>query len=76
MEFPKIGYPSTLTLTGKEVLVYNIYGGGEYPVHGAYLAGGENNEWIPAAWTLEGKKIKGSQSDLDLVIQFEQKMYK
>lgn len=77
MEFPHIGYPSTITITGTQVLIYNIYGGGEYPVHGAYLAEDkEEQEWIPAAWTLDGKKHKGVASDLDLAATFDQKIYK
>lgn len=70
MDFPKIGYPTTVTVLGKEVLIYNIYGGGDYPVHGAYFSGGEAWEWIPAAWTLDGKKHKGVRSDLDLARSF------
>lgn len=70
MEFPKIGYPATVTVSGAEVLIYNVWGGGDYPVHGAYFSGGEEWEWVISAWTRDGKKVKDLQSPLDLVIDF------
>lgn len=73
MEFPQIGYPSTLTVSGRKVLIYNIYGGGAYPVHGAYYSDGEDWEWVISAWTLSGKKFADVSSDLDLVDSFETK---
>lgn len=77
MDFPKLGYPSTITIAGQEVIVYNIYGGGDYPVHGAYFVGKEEWQWVIGAWTIDGKKIKGVPSDLDLAIGFAdaQKVY-
>lgn len=73
MDISSRGYSSSLTVSGKKVLIYNIEAGGDYPVHGAYFSDGENWEWIIGAWTLEGKKHKEARTDLDLVDSFVSK---
>lgn len=69
METPK-GYPLTKTVGGRPVIIYNIYSGGAYPVHGAYWSGDEDFQWVLSAWTLEGRKVAESRSDLDLIESF------
>lgn len=39
------------TASGLPVLIYNINGGGNYPIHGAFFKDGT---WIPLSWTASG----------------------
>ena len=63
MEFSQSGHRTTVTLNGTDVILYNNVAGGDYPIHGAYLA---DDEWIIAAWTAQGRKFKDAQHELDL----------
>ena len=63
MEIPEGGHRTTVTVNGTDVILYNNEAGGEYPIHGAYLA---DEEWIIAAWTIRGRKFKDVQHEMDL----------
>ena len=74
-EFPdsEHKYFTTCTVSGRPVIIYNIYGGGPQPVHGAYLAEEQDNSigwWIPLVWSLQGKRFDGGPTDLDLAVSF------
>lgn len=65
-------YRATTTITGRKVLIYNRYAGGQYPIHGAYFSGEEDWKWVMHAWTIQGRAHNGGTSDLDLAISFEE----
>jgi hypothetical protein len=50
------------TKSGQEVRIYSIDGGGEYPVHGAFLAPG--GYFTSAAWTEEGLYSRAALNSL------------
>lgn len=52
-----------VTASGLPVLIYNINGGGEYPVHGAIFKDGY---WHPQSWTDDGHFLVKVDDDLDL----------
>lgn len=60
--------PVVKNKAGGMVTIYTLDGGGEYPVHGSYLARvSDANVWIPAAWTADGYKFRESTPcDLDI----------
>jgi len=47
--------------------VYTIDAGGVYPIHGAYW---NNEEWIPYAWKLNGRR-QDWRTNLDLTRSYE-----
>lgn len=61
-----MGFPTLKTRNGTTAIIYSRQGGGKFPIHGAYYAG--NNEWIPYAWTEEGRVITVRNSPLDIDI--------
>ena len=58
----------TTTVSGAEVVIYNIFGGGERPIHGAYLSNREDKVWIPCSWRRDGRVNDGVRASLDLVL--------
>lgn len=62
------------TRDGRQVRIYDIDGGGDYPVHGSILNDSTNTkqlyskQWRPATWTAVGKyDIDSHENKLDLV---------
>lgn len=70
MEFPSIGsFPRTTTINGTFVILFTNLGGGDYPLLGAMYM---QDRWVPAAWTLEGRKfVDAVYHNLNLVIETE-----
>jgi len=53
------------TRDGREVRIYAVDGGGEYPVHGATKI---NGEWLANGWTAcGGHDVEVDESDFDLI---------
>ena len=47
-------------------MIYNMSGGGEHPIHGAYWAG-EKEGWIPITWQENGRyRPNGVPHPLDI----------
>jgi len=57
-------YPTLTARNGTTVIIYTRNAGGKFPIHGAYYAG--RDEWIPLAWTINGKIITVNNSPLDI----------
>ena len=59
-----------LTRDGREARVYTTDGGGDFPVHGAFL---RNGEWVIEEWNLNGGfNFFGLTYALDLVSEIEE----
>jgi hypothetical protein len=52
------------TRDGREVRIYAVDGGGEYPVHGAHYDGGR---WSVCAWKKKGRIFDDGECSLDLI---------
>ena len=53
------------TRDGREVRIYAVDGGGEYPVHGAYYYNG--NRWYQCSWSETGGVHMSHTTDYDLI---------
>ena len=51
------------TRDGREVRIYAVDGGGDWPVHGAYMHG---DTWRIISWTAEGS-VYSHKTDTDLI---------
>lgn len=52
------------TRDGREVRIYAVDGGGEYPVHGAHYDG---VRWSVCAWKKKGRIFDDGECSLDLI---------
>lgn len=53
------------TRVDTEVIIYSVYGAGEFPIHGAYNSG---QGWVIAAWAANGSSSNtGRLRSLDIV---------
>lgn len=51
-----------ITREGMPAVIYSVLGGGEYPVHGAYMQ--EDGTWAVCDWTAEGNINASSMEGL------------
>lgn len=54
------------TRSGKDVRIYSVDAGGDYPVHGSYYST-RYGEWSATSWTAEGLYGKSGSHPLHLV---------
>lgn len=52
------------TRNGREVRIYAVDGGGDYPVHGAILI---DEVWDPNGWTIDGSDVVNNKRSRDLI---------
>jgi hypothetical protein len=57
------------TRDGREVRIYAVDAGGDYPVHGSVLRAGSDGDWLPERWDESGYSItpRTQHPNLDLV---------
>jgi hypothetical protein len=48
------------TKDGREIRIYSMEAGGNYPIHGAILLS-PGNSWSPQSWTSEGNSLAGDR---------------
>ncbi len=53
------------TRDGREVRIYAVDGGGDFPNHGAYHH--PDGTWVPCQWVPSGKFLAGSEHPRDLI---------
>ena len=53
------------TRDGREVRIYAVDGGGDFPNHGAYHH--PDGTWVPCQWIPSGKFLAGSEHPRDLI---------
>lgn len=53
------------TRDGREVRIYAVDGGGDFPNHGAYHH--PDGIWVPCQWVPSGKFLAGSEHPRDLI---------
>lgn len=53
------------TRDGREVRIYAVDGGGDFPNHGAYHL--PDGTWVPCQWVPSGKFLAGSEHPRDLI---------
>lgn len=65
-----MAFPTVRTVSGDLAVIYTTKGGGDHPIHGAYL--GPNDVWVPVTWTIGGYRYKISiPHPLDITLEVE-----